>query len=83
MHDTRAAYPPPKNGTPIAVIEGQLRVPSDPIIPFIEGDGIGPDIWEATRRVIDAAITHVYDGERKIAWHEVYAGEKAQERRGE
>lgn len=54
-----------------------LRVPNDPIIPFIEGDGTGPDIWRASVRVFDAAVEKAYGGERKVAWHEVLAGEKA------
>lgn len=56
---------------------GKLQVPNDPIIPFIEGDGIGPDIWKASVRVFDAAVEKAYQGERKIKWLEVYAGEKA------
>jgi len=54
-----------------------LNVPNDPIIPFIEGDGTGPDIWRASVRVMDAAVAKAYDGKRKITWHEVLAGEKA------
>ena len=64
-------------GTPIMMGPDGLDVPSDPIIPFIEGDGIGPDIWAAAVRVFDAAVESVYDGERSIAWQEVLAGEKA------
>ena len=56
---------------------GKLQVPNEPIIPFIEGDGIGPDIWKASVRVFDAAVEKAYQGERKINWLEVYAGEKA------
>ena len=56
---------------------GKLAVPSNPIIPFIEGDGTGPDIWKASQRVFDAAVEKAYGGERKIAWMEVFAGEKA------
>lgn len=56
---------------------GALLVPSKPVIPFIEGDGTGPDIWEASRRVFDAAVKKAYSGEREIAWKEVLAGEKA------
>ena len=56
---------------------GRLVVPSDPIIPFIEGDGTGPDIWRASVRVLDAAVEKAYGGKRKIAWMEVYAGEKS------
>jgi isocitrate dehydrogenase len=58
---------------------GKLSVPNDPIIPFIEGDGIGPDIWAASVRVFDAAVAAAYGGERQIAWYEIYAGEKANE----
>ncbi|HRI42683.1 MAG TPA: NADP-dependent isocitrate dehydrogenase [Fimbriimonadaceae bacterium] len=57
--------------------EGRLQVPADPIIPFIEGDGTGPDIWRASVRVLDAAVEKAYGGERKIAWTEVLAGQKA------
>jgi len=62
---------------------GNLTVPKDPIIPFIEGDGIGPDIWAAAQRVFDAAVEKAYNGDRKIHWKEVYAGEKANEKTGE
>ena len=55
----------------------RLQVPNDPIVPFIEGDGIGPDIWAAAVRVIDAAVEKAYAGEKKIHWKEIYAGEKA------
>jgi isocitrate dehydrogenase len=58
---------------------GRIQVPDDPIIPFIEGDGIGPDIWAASVRVFDAAVERAYGGRRRIVWHEVYAGEKANE----
>ena len=63
--------------------DGALVVPSEPRIPFIEGDGIGPDIWRATKRVLDAAVEKVYGGDRRIAWCEILAGEKAYERTGE
>src|SRR4051812_14229074 len=56
---------------------GKLNVPNNPIIPFIEGDGTGPDIWRASQHVFDAAVKHAYKGERKIEWLEVLAGEKA------
>ncbi len=58
---------------------GRVQVPDDPIIPFIEGDGIGPDIWAASVRVFDAAVERAYGGKRRIVWHEIYAGEKANE----
>ena len=66
-----------ENGSKIRMDNGKLQVPNDPIIPFIEGDGIGPDIWKASVRVFDAAVEKAYQGERKINWLEVYAGEKA------
>jgi isocitrate dehydrogenase len=69
--------PKPSSGTPIARRNGQLVVPDDPIIPFIEGDGTGPDIWRASVRVMDAAVEKAYGGKKKIAWLEVYAGEKS------
>jgi len=68
--------------TPITMTDAGLNVPNDPVIPFIEGDGTGPDIWNASVRVFDAAVEKAYGGERKIAWHEVLAGEKANTRVG-
>src|SRR5690606_15609640 len=65
------------NGEKITVENGKLNVPNHPIIPFIEGDGIGPDIWAAASRVLDAAVEKAYKGDRKIVWKEVIAGEKA------
>ena len=74
----------PPDGQKIAdAADGGLHVPDRPIVPFIEGDGIGPDIWAATRRVVDAAVAKAYDGGRSVAWMEVLAGEKANERTGE
>lgn len=70
-------------GTKITVENGKLQVPNNPIIPFIEGDGIGPDIWAASVRVFDAAVAKAYAGEKKIEWLEIYAGEKAKEKTGE
>lgn len=70
----------PKSGEPIQFSEGALQVPNNPIIPFIEGDGIGPDIWAAARFVLDRAVSHVYGNERAIHWFEIYAGDKAQRR---
>ena len=67
----------PSAGEKIDWRDGKLSVPPNPIIPFIEGDGTGPDIWRASQRVFDAAIEKAYGGERKIAWMEVFAGEKA------
>jgi isocitrate dehydrogenase len=68
---------PPRDGSTITTSGGKLAVPSNPIIPFIEGDGTGPDIWRASQRVFDAAVAKAYNGSRKIAWMEVYAGEKS------
>ena len=68
----------PTTGTKITINEDKsLNVPNDPIIPFIEGDGIGPDIWAASQPVFDAAVEKAYKGERKITWFEIFAGEKA------
>jgi isocitrate dehydrogenase len=67
----------PRHGERISYADGNLSVPANPIIPFVEGDGTGPDIWRASVRVFDAAIEKAYAGERKIAWMEVYAGEKS------
>ncbi|HTX79066.1 MAG TPA: NADP-dependent isocitrate dehydrogenase [Longilinea sp.] len=69
----------PAIGQKIYQTDGHLQVPSHPIIPFIEGDGSGPDIWRAARRVIDAAVYKAYGDDRALAWMEVYAGEKAQQ----
>ena len=73
----------PSVGDTIAGSSDQLAVPDRPIIPFIEGDGIGPDIWAATQHVVDAAVAKSYGGAREIAWMEVFAGEKAHEVSGE
>jgi isocitrate dehydrogenase len=67
----------PAEGEPIVLRDGRLEVPSHPIIPFIEGDGTGADIWRAARLVFDAAVDKAYGGARRIAWFEVFAGEKA------
>jgi len=67
----------PKDGEKITLTGGKLNVPDRPILPFIEGDGTGRDIWRASVRVLDAAVARAYGGKRKIAWAEVYAGEKA------
>ena len=58
-------------GSTITIKKGKLKVPNDPIIPFIEGDGTGPDIWAASVRVFDAAVAKAYGGKRKIVWKEV------------
>ncbi len=67
----------PAEGAPIEYVNGELKVPANPIIPFIEGDGTGPDIWRASVRVFDEAVKKAYKGERKVAWMEVFAGEKS------
>src|ERR1700680_5268070 len=67
----------PVGGKAIGYSGGELQVPDTPIIPFIEGDGTGRDIWKASRRVFDAAVEHAYGGKRRVAWFEVFAGEKA------
>src|SRR5699024_4808798 len=67
----------------IVVENGNLQVPDKPIVPFIEGDGTGPDIWAAASRVLDAAVEKAYDGKKQIQWKEVYAGEKAFNKTGE
>jgi isocitrate dehydrogenase len=72
----------PPRGDKIAIKDGKLLVPDEVIIPFVEGDGTGPDIWRASQRVLDAAVEKAYLGERRIAWMEVYAGEKAFQRFG-
>ncbi len=71
------------SGTKVTIENGKLNVPNDPVIPFIEGDGIGPDIWAASERVLDAAVEKAYGGEKKIHWHEVLAGQKAFDQTGE
>ena len=68
---------PPAGGQTISISGGKLNVPDHPIIPFIEGDGTGPDIWRASVRVFDAAVQKAYGGKKKIAWMEVFAGEKS------
>ena len=67
----------PKNGQPIEYANGQFEVPDHPILPFIEGDGTGRDIWKASQRVFDAAVEKAYGGKRAIRWFEIFAGEKA------
>jgi isocitrate dehydrogenase len=71
------------NGERIAVDNGVLKVPNNPVIPFIEGDGTGPDIWAAASRVLEGAVEKAYNGEKKIVWKEVLAGEKAFNQTGE
>src|SRR5215207_6999372 len=65
------------SGSKITNVNGKLNVPDQPIIPFIEGDGTGPDIWASSVRVLDSAVEKAYAGKRKIIWKEVLAGEKA------
>jgi isocitrate dehydrogenase len=67
----------PSNGSKIGYSNGQYSVPDNPIIPFIEGDGTGRDIWKASQRVFDAAVAKAYGGKRRVEWFEVFAGEKA------
>ncbi|MFZ9999562.1 MAG: NADP-dependent isocitrate dehydrogenase [Holophagaceae bacterium] len=67
----------PPQGKPIQMVNGVIQVPDHPIIPFIEGDGTGPDIWKASVQVLNAAVAKAYQGKRKIEWLEVYAGEKS------
>jgi isocitrate dehydrogenase len=74
---------PPSDGREIVWRDGRLEVPDRPVVPFIEGDGIGPDIWRATRRVLDAAVEKSYGARRAVAWFEVFAGEKARDRFGD
>lgn len=71
------------SGEKITISNGKLQVPNNPVIPFIEGDGIGPDIWASAVRVLDAAVENAYGGSKKIEWKEVYAGEKAFDKTGE
>jgi isocitrate dehydrogenase len=77
------AVPAPPEGQEILWQDGRLLVPDRPIVPFIEGDGIGPDIWRAARTVLDGAVARVYGGARAVAWLEVLAGEKAKAETGE
>jgi isocitrate dehydrogenase len=72
-----ARLTPPTEGKRIEVVDGKLTVPDHPIVPFIEGDGTGPDIWRASQMVFDAAVQKAYGGRRKIVWFEVFAGEKS------
>ncbi|MCL4812156.1 MAG: isocitrate dehydrogenase (NADP(+)) [Vicinamibacteraceae bacterium] len=74
---------PPTDGVPITRKGGQLVVPDEPIVPFIEGDGTGPDIWRASVRVFDAAVAKAFGGKRRVHWFEVPAGEKARDTLGE
>ncbi len=81
---TARVFPLPTRGEAITRgADGKLNVPDEPILPFIEGDGTGPDIWRSSVRVFDAAVAKAYGGKKKIAWHEVYAGEKAKRQFGD
>ncbi len=71
---------PPTDGEPITARDGAIEVPDQPIIPFIEGDGTGPDIWRASKLVLDGAVRAAYGDRRRLAWYEVFAGEKAKDR---
>jgi isocitrate dehydrogenase len=77
MQSTYNGLALPKTGEPIEYKDGQFAVPDHPIIPFIEGDGTGRDIWKASQRVFDAAVEKAYGGKRAIRWFEIFAGEKA------
>ena len=72
----------PNNGAKVSIENGNLNVPDNPIIPFVEGDGTGRDIWKASQRVFDAAVEKAYHGRRKVFWMEVFAGEKALTKHG-
>lgn len=80
---TYAKLTPPSQGEKITMADGALRVPDHPVIPFIEGDGTGPDIWRASQMVLDAAVRKAYGGKKRIVWFEVFAGEKANKVYGE
>ncbi|HEX6805939.1 MAG TPA: NADP-dependent isocitrate dehydrogenase [Terriglobales bacterium] len=77
MPDSYNGVPVPKDGARITYQQARMQVPSHPIIPFIEGDGTGRDIWKASVRVFDAAVEKAYKGQRRVAWFEIFAGEKA------
>src|ERR1700742_4440406 len=77
MQTSYNGIPVPANGEPIQYADGKFTIPDHPIIPFIEGDGTGRDIWKASQRVFDAAVEKAYGGKRAVQWYEVLAGEKA------
>ncbi|MGH9668897.1 MAG: NADP-dependent isocitrate dehydrogenase, partial [Terriglobales bacterium] len=77
MKSSYNGNPVPAEGAAIGYGEGRFQVPDTPILPYIEGDGTGRDIWKASRRVFDAAVEKAYKGKRRVAWYEVFAGEKA------
>src|SRR5579863_538930 len=79
--DMPSHFTPPVAGQPITMGAGQkLVVPDNPILPFIEGDGTGRDIWKASRTVFDAAVKAAYGGKRRLVWYEIFAGEKAHQK---
>jgi isocitrate dehydrogenase len=77
MADSFNGLPVPKDGARITYSAGRIQVPPNPIIPFIEGDGTGRDIWKASARVFDAAVQKAYGGKKRVVWYEIFAGEKA------
>src|ERR1700756_990688 len=77
MADSFNGVPVPSNGAAITYVGGKYQIPDNPIVPFIEGDGTGRDIWKASVRVFDAAVEKAYKGKRRVAWYEIFAGEKA------
>jgi len=77
MKSSYNGLPVPHDGEAIQFVGGKFRIPDRPIIPYIEGDGTGRDIWKASQRVFDAAVEHAYSGKRRVVWFEVFAGEKA------
>jgi len=81
--DSYNGVPVPADGSTIGFANGRFVVPDNPIIPYIEGDGTGRDIWKASRRVFDAAVERAFGGKRRVAWYEVFAGEKAFRQFGE
>ena len=83
MPESSSSPKPPADGAALSKRNGQLVVPDNPIVPFIEGDGTGPDIWRASVRVFDAAVAKAFGGKKKIAWMEILAGEKAHKLTGE
>src|ERR1035437_4359950 len=80
MQNTYNGVELPTDGQPIDYKNGQFEVPDHPILPYIEGDGTGRDIWKASQRVFDAAVEKAYHGKRSVAWYEVFAGEEAKAR---
>lgn len=77
MPESYNGIPVPRDGARITYQAGRIQVPDNPVIPFIEGDGTGRDIWKASVRVFDAAVQKAYAGKRRVAWYEIFAGEKA------